>query len=92
VPAARRRREVRNELVTTWRHRRGVGLLGRTGALVAGAASDGAVLRGVLDAFRISHHVLRHRRPVPMSVERQLRRLERSSHAGRRTEPRRNDG
>lgn len=74
--SSRDRRMLRNDLWTAWRHRRGLGVLARTGELFRDADSP-AKRRGILDAARGLPHVLATRRPVPAHIEAQLRQLTR---------------
>jgi len=68
-PAHRRRHVATNELRTTWRHRRGRGLVRGTLPVVRQAATDRAARLGVLDAVRDLPWILRTRRPVTARVE-----------------------
>jgi N-acetylglucosaminyl-diphospho-decaprenol L-rhamnosyltransferase len=77
VRPGRARRVVRNDLWTTWRHRRGTGLLTATARDLRRARS-GAQVAGVADALLGLPHVLRDRRPVGAAVEAQRRLLDRA--------------
>ena len=72
----RQRRQLRNALWTAWLRRSLRGALQHTQRLLRSARSP-ALARGALyDALSGLHWVLRHRRPVPKSVESALRCLE----------------
>jgi GT2 family glycosyltransferase len=72
----RRRTVARNELFIAWTRRRPVGALLRTEQIIVDSWNDRAARQGVIEAFRSAPKALSHRRPVPRSVERSLRRLE----------------
>ncbi|MDP8936330.1 MAG: glycosyltransferase [Actinomycetota bacterium] len=65
----RRRHVATNELRTTWRHRRGRGLVDGTVPVLRLAATDPAARLGVIDAVRELPWILRTRRPVTAQVE-----------------------
>ena len=65
----RRRHVATNELRATWGHRRGLGVLQGTAPVLREAATDGAALRGVVDAVLELPWILRTRRPVTPEVE-----------------------
>jgi GT2 family glycosyltransferase len=72
----RRRTVARNELFIAWTRRRPMGALLRTEQIIINSWNDRAARQGVIEAFRSAPKALSHRRPVPLSVERSLRRLE----------------
>jgi N-acetylglucosaminyl-diphospho-decaprenol L-rhamnosyltransferase len=74
--SSRRRREIRNELWTAWTRRRLPGALFKTARLANTALRSGQPA-ALLDAVRGLPWTLRERRPVPRSVERAARSLER---------------
>jgi GT2 family glycosyltransferase len=74
--ARRRAQEVRNALWVTWLRRRGAGLATGTLAAVRGAGDAAAARRGLVEAARGSGWVVRERRAVPMTLERQRRLLD----------------
>ena len=70
--AARRRAVTRNDLWSWWRHRRWSTALRLTARVAATARRDAAVRAGLLEALRRALPVLRGRRRVSRSLERQL--------------------
>jgi GT2 family glycosyltransferase len=72
----RRRTIARNELFIAWTRRRPGGALRRTEQIIIDSWNDPAARQGVIEAFRSAPKALSHRRPVPLAVERSLRRLE----------------
>jgi N-acetylglucosaminyl-diphospho-decaprenol L-rhamnosyltransferase len=72
----RRRAVARNELFIAWMRRRPLGAIRRTEQIVAHSWKDRAARQGVIEAFRSAPKALSRRRPVPLPVERSLKRLE----------------
>jgi GT2 family glycosyltransferase len=75
----RRRRQARNELWTAWLRRRPAGALRATTRTARGAFGDQAVRQGLVDAVRGLPWIRRERTPLPIELERDRRRLDRSS-------------
>lgn len=73
---ARRRREVRNALWTTWLRRRGAGVASGTREALRGALVDPEGWEGTLEALGGLPWVIRRRRRLPPRVELERRRLE----------------
>ena len=72
-PVGRRRREVRNDLVTAWLRRRPGTVLRRTGGVALRALREPAARGGLRDAARDLTWVLRERAPVDRGLEARLR-------------------
>jgi GT2 family glycosyltransferase len=74
-PAARRVRQTRNDLLSTWMRRPGPVVAGRTTRLLA-AATDPAARRALGEAMVRLPEAVRRRRVVPADIEAQIRLLE----------------
>jgi GT2 family glycosyltransferase len=74
---ARRRRQFRNSLWSTWLRRPPLSAMRRTASLAARLRADSDARAGFADAVRGLRWVLRERRAIPPEVERGLRSLER---------------
>jgi N-acetylglucosaminyl-diphospho-decaprenol L-rhamnosyltransferase len=74
-PAARRVRDVRNDLRTLWLRRRLTGVVRETARLLVRLPSDRQVCTGLRQALAGVPWILRERAPVGRSTERALRQL-----------------
>ncbi len=72
----RRRRQIRNAVLTAWMRRPLTSALRQTANWVAASRRDAAVRAGLLDAARSLPVALRRRRVIPVAVERQVELLE----------------
>jgi GT2 family glycosyltransferase len=78
-PARRRRTQVRNRLWCAWLRRPPASALRATASTLRPALTDRDARAGVLAALRGAPWAIRHRRAVPLEVERSIRTLERSA-------------
>jgi GT2 family glycosyltransferase len=83
-PERRRRVVVRNDLWSTWSHRRWTTALAATVAAIRSARTDPAARAGLRDALAAAGSVLRRRRPVGRELERRLRLLDAAASAAER--------
>ena len=74
--AARKARELRNDVLTTWMRRPLRHCLKATARLALAAIRDGEHARGAVEAITRLPAVVNLRRPLPTDVERALTRLE----------------